>query len=285
MEEEIKVYTRFMFDGQFEYQNVWYKNPPTYCSLHYHPTFEILLFVEGDAYFSVEGEKYSLTHNDLMITRKDEFHCEFFYSDTPYARKILYIKPPFIASLNTDEYNPLINFNKKKFGRNNKIDCSIVEREGIPELFDEIENDLRIDTPARHFMLRLHSALLLAKISELLEQSDSPSSSNDRITNLINYINHNLSGDLSYEALSKHFFVNKDYLCRTFKLQTGFTIGEYVKNKRIIKAKELLLKGVPAQEVSDMVGYCDYPTFYRMFKKITAQSPRDFVNRSGINNV
>ena len=84
--------------------------------------------------------------------------------------------------------------------------------------------------------------------------------------NLLNYV----------DLLEKQFFVNKYYLSHTFKKSTGFTVVEYITHKRIIWAMDLLTVGQPALEVAHTVGFSDYSTFYKAFKKITGISPREY---------
>ena len=87
--------------------------------------------------------------------------------------------------------------------------------------------------------------------------------------NLLNYV----------DLLEKQFFVNKYYLSHTFKKSTGFTVVEYITHKRIIWAMDLLTVGQPALEVAHTVGFSDYSTFYKAFKKITGISPREYSSR------
>lgn len=51
---------------------------------------------------------------------------------------------------------------------------------------------------------------------------------------------------------------------------------EYLTYKRIMKAKELILKDIPINQLSKTVGFKDYSNFYKAFKKITGLSPRQY---------
>jgi YesN/AraC family two-component response regulator len=152
----------------------------------------------------------------------------------------------------------------------------LVVHYGIDKLFADIEDALRAESPESEYLVKLYLGLMLASISKLLYKNDSDYQSDDRITKLIYYINENLSEDLSYDSLSKIFYINKNHLGFMFKRQTGIPLGEYIKHKRIIKAKNLLLSGMPAMQAAKKVGFNDYPTFYRMFKLLTGNTPREF---------
>ena len=60
---------------------------------------------------------------------------------------------------------------------------------------------------------------------------------------MLDYINNNLVGDLSLDALGGLFNLSKSQLNRQFKKLTGTTIGEYVNAKRLLlpKKRRLLL--------------------------------------------
>jgi len=102
-----------------------------------------------------------------------------------------------------------------------------------------------------------------------------------KIVTILNYINNNLDKKITLDILQKKFFLNKYYLSRTFKKNTGFTIIEYVIYKRIIWAMELLISGKTALDVAHTVGFGDYSTFFKAFKNITGCSPSRYRNQLG----
>ena len=50
--------------------------------LHNHDSYEIYMFLEGDAKYIVEGNTYSLEPCDMIIIRKHEMHRVFHNSST-----------------------------------------------------------------------------------------------------------------------------------------------------------------------------------------------------------
>lgn len=53
----------------------------------------------------------------------------------------------------------------------------------------------------------------------------------------------------------------------------GITLNEYITQKRIMLAKEYLMGGIPPSQVYSKVGFWDYSSFYRAFKKTLGYSP------------
>ena len=78
---------------------------------------------------------------------------------------------------------------------------------------------------------------------------------------------------------AKRFFISKYYLCHLFRKHTGVTVLAYLNSKRIAMAHHLISKGEPPTEVAYRVGFQDYSTFYRAYKKETGQAPTEVASR------
>ena len=75
--------------------------------------------------------------------------------------------------------------------------------------------------------------------------------------------------------------VSRTKLHVKLKSLINMSIGEYIKEMRIRKAKEMLLKGYTATETAYATGFSDANYFTKCFKKATGRLPREFV-RGGV---
>ncbi len=92
---------------------------------------------------------------------------------------------------------------------------------------------------------------------------------------MLSYIDSHLGAEkLSSALLSKKFYMSETELNRSFKKSTGLPVGKYINIKRLILARELLKKGMPANEVSLRCGFNDYSTFFRAYKKQFGANPK-----------
>ncbi|MDR3824415.1 MAG: helix-turn-helix transcriptional regulator [Clostridia bacterium] len=91
------------------------------------------------------------------------------------------------------------------------------------------------------------------------------------------YQSKNISADITLDFLAEKFFINKYYMCHTFKKQTGITIKEFMNTRKITKAKQMLSEGADIMGLCYECGFNDYSTFYKAFKKLTGKSPKDFL--------
>lgn len=98
-----------------------------------------------------------------------------------------------------------------------------------------------------------------------------------RIMRVIEYIQKNISKNISRSELAELVYLNEDYFTRVFKKQTGYTYKEYVLMEKMRKAQVLLEQTkFPVSIIASKVGYDNCSHFTKMFKKITGATPKDF---------
>ncbi|MBO5305528.1 MAG: PocR ligand-binding domain-containing protein [Clostridia bacterium] len=99
------------------------------------------------------------------------------------------------------------------------------------------------------------------------------------IQRALNYIHENLGTELTVESISKNANISKSAMYRRFQSCFGCTVSEYISEKRIEKATELLAKSdLSVEEVSRVVGFSSGSYFSKIFKKKRGISPFQFKN-------
>ena len=112
-------------------------------------------------------------------------------------------------------------------------------------------------------------------IAEKIETSRYNTTNAD-ILKAINYIEKNLSNNISCKNVSSHINMNSNYFSRLFKKEIGLSFSDFVLQKRIDKATELLFNTSHSiQEIVDMVGIESISYFYRTYKRLTGSTPGD----------
>ena len=97
------------------------------------------------------------------------------------------------------------------------------------------------------------------------------------------YVDLHYSEDISRNSLSDIFYLDPDYASKLFKKETGISFKNYIINKRIEVAKNLLrTTDLPINTVADNVGYGNYSYFTRLFKKVTDMTPIEYRNADNI---
>ena len=90
------------------------------------------------------------------------------------------------------------------------------------------------------------------------------------------YIEKNYSNGILKNDVADYFNINKDYLGRKFKEETGKSITEYMLEIRINKAKQLIEQNYSFSEICYRVGYIDTRNFRRLFQKATGMTMQEY---------
>lgn len=244
---------------------------------HKHEEYEFYLFLNGDAVFFTESHGYKLSPGDLFIIPPQLWHRAQTFEDQIYERVYLNLPLEAIIEFSTSQTN-------------------LTQILPLPKSQPKI---LRLDASARaHFtksidqMIRLKAGQTIGYdiqinliLIELLLQLNRYGSSESTITHvalptmivdLIAYIDRHLTGSLSLQKMSQALHLSEGHLSRSFKKFMGLTLQDYITNKRIDKATELLKDGASVQDAAYASGYENYAHFIRSFKKTKGLSPGKF---------
>lgn len=104
---------------------------------------------------------------------------------------------------------------------------------------------------------------------------------NSIIKTVIEYTDANINDEnLSLSWLAqKILYINVDYLGKLFKKKTSQSYSNYILNRRINKAKELINEqaDIKIYEIAEQVGYGNNPQYFsQVFKKTTGYSPSEY---------
>ncbi len=120
------------------------------------------------------------------------------------------------------------------------------------------------------------AALLERGFSKLLPK---PSYSG-LVTRAVELVDRELAESLTGELLARRLGVSRPYLAAIFRRETGHTLHDYVTERRVTRAKELLQHSeLGVGEIASRLGFKTIFHFSRVFKEQTGQSPRKFRNQ------
>ncbi len=96
---------------------------------------------------------------------------------------------------------------------------------------------------------------------------------NDYVRSVKDFVSAKYIEPISVEEVAAQVNLDRRYISRIFKQNTGKSIQEYIIGVRIEKAKKLLEQGSTVAEAARLCGYGDVCNFSKMFKKQTNVSP------------
>ncbi|MFZ4870636.1 MULTISPECIES: response regulator transcription factor [Enterococcus] len=90
-------------------------------------------------------------------------------------------------------------------------------------------------------------------------------------------IEQQMAGDLTNQTIAEQVFLSPNYMAATFKALTGRLLSEYITEKRLEKAKELLLTtNLPIVKIAKQVGFSSQSYFTKNFKRFFGVTPKRF---------
>ena len=246
---------------------------------HYHDFHKLILILSGDVKYYIEGLEYQLMPFDFVLVNRFFIHKPERGEDQgkgDYDRIILYLKDEFL-----EKYGLLDAFEKARQLKSYVVRFPGNVSASIYELLEILEKDLSVrdkeyagELTVRLDVLRVLIAFNKACVSE--DMGFKPEARyNRKVIELIEYITDNLTCDLSIDSLADHFFMSKYHMMRIFKSETGYSIHQYITEKRVILARNLIMSGTAATAACLDCGFKDYSSFSRAFKNQLGILPSD----------
>lgn len=99
----------------------------------------------------------------------------------------------------------------------------------------------------------------------------------DVIYDVIEYLDTHFTESYNRKELAHRFGLNEDYIGQLFKKTTGMSITNYIFDRRIDAAVQLVLEtNSKIIDIAYHVGFENLTLFYRCFKKRTGMTPNDY---------
>lgn len=248
---------------------------------HYHDFHKILIHLNGNTSYCIEGRTYTLHQNDIIFVNAGEVHRPIIHPGSPYERIVIYISQDFLnnydranndislcftqASKMQSHVLRLPSFYNSKLGKITKeLEASLNDSDYANELYHEI---LFLE-----FMIQLNRAVIHNHVEYI-----SNTTSDSKTIQIINYLNQNLTNDISIDSIAEKFYISRYHLMHTFKIETGYTIGNYITTKRLQLAQSLIANGTSINNACFSSGFKNYSTFSRAYKKLFNCTPRESI--------
>ncbi|WP_017211535.1 AraC family transcriptional regulator [Clostridium beijerinckii] len=248
---------------------------------HYHDFNKIIIFLSGKVTYLIEGKAYNLKPWDILLVNNHDVHKPIIDSSEIYERIIIWANSDFIENHNYENCDLSTCFrlaNEKSF---NLIRLNSKLQDNIKFIIDSLmtsfnSQDFGSKLLSNSLFIQLLVYLNRVHVNNMYINDEASLKYDKQIEKILKYINNNLSENLSTETLSQKFYISKYYLMHKFKKETGYTLHNYVNQKRLLMAKDLIISGEQITKVYLQCGFNDYTCFLRSFKNLFKKSPSEF---------
>ena len=249
------------------------------ASPHSHDVIsEIIQCFENNGKILINGELYNMKKNALYFIHGLDTHFVAPEDLNRYNHSIINLNTPELKKLfyNLDMKDEF----KKIFTSKGGTYCELTNEAVIEadKLFLEIDTIINDNYKIKY--ARLASALVgLVDIG--LKYAEKAEKTNDKLTDIISFISDNALNKLTIDEICEKTHISKYHLCRIFKENMGVTIGEFIKNRRISVAKQLLRNSeYKIIEIAEKCGFSDSGFFAKVFLREVGITPSDFRKNS-----
>ena len=240
---------------------------------HYHTFHKIIILLAGKAGYAIEGERYDLSPGDFVLVGRGSIHRPEVAEDDFYERMILYIDPAYLTSLSTGDCDLEGCFRQAQTAFR-----YVYRDEGgsrVRQLFETLARTDREGGYGAALLERAQFLELMVEVNRVCRGGHQvqAAAGDSKVVALLQYLNLHLTEELSIDQLAERFYISKYHMMRRFRQETGYSIHGYLTEKRLLLAQRLLAQGVSPSEAGEQVGYQDYSTFSRAYKKHFGRGP------------
>ncbi len=242
-------------------------------NFHYHNSFEIYYLVSGNRKMLVQDKVYELCPSDIVLLRPNILHRSM--NSGVHSRINIVFDNLFLDNYFTKSASEYLTscFDTEFIKLNNN------ENQQFLKIFSEIKNKYNSHLPCFVSLAKILELFINAKKRQETEFSTRIflSNTSEKITSVIEYISKNYNIISSIDEIARYCYINKSYLCRLFKKETGLTVFEYLNLVKIYRSCELICNtNDTIADIAIKCGFSSISYFSYTFKKLIGKTPLQF---------
>ena len=268
-----REYVTYLDDSSIR---IWYSDIPWRYETHDHSAVEILLTLEGMVTYTVEDKIYQVRKGEILIVPPDTLHSLTMGEGS--SRYLFLFESDAIMTMR--DIKSMAMYFHKPFHLRDGSDAHVRIRELLLRAREAYEKrDLMWNTMCYSCILRVYATLgqrylsgIKPRTGEAVRNMDS-----EVINAVMTYINNHYREELSLEDVAKFAGFSRYYFSRSFKRQTGYSFKDYLCQKRLQVAMDLLIRtNRSMRDVAIESGFGSVATFNRVFRGKKGCTPTQY---------
>lgn len=221
--------------------------------------YDFTFMLKGEMTYIVDGKSYTIRENDAILIKPGSMR-----------ERILPTEPVKYVSFNftvfDDSVIPKQTYLRDIISHDIRALVSVFSAAHISDIYATREKVINILN------------YILLEIRDIIDFD----SNNKHIIEIIKYINEHIAEPITLSTISDVINLSKEYTSHIFKKETGKTVTEYINERKLIIAKEMILStSYPLTYISNRMSYENYSYFTKVFKKQFGVTPRALRKSNG----
>ncbi|MEK6795368.1 MAG: AraC family transcriptional regulator [Spirochaetota bacterium] len=256
---------------------------------HVHDCKELLYIVEGSGAIAIGENEFPIIRADCIVLRENETHRIIDSPERPIHLYAIYYADTLWTKSEQDAFFPLFDALSPADRVISTSASPFLARTGslIKDMLFEQANTSG-DRPliAKAYL----SELIVGILRHVRAAGDGAGSSGmspteRKVQTLAEFLSRYCHRRNSIEAMAALVPLGKRQFSRIFYKVTGKNFKEYLNHARIEKAKVTLSTGADIVAACFEAGFEDVSYFYKVFKKETGLTPREYILSAGVRAV
>ena len=265
-------------DAPITFAHIKDYDSPGNHQLHINNYIEVYVYVSGDTDYIVSDKYYSLKSGDIIVITPQEVHKAVLHNNCLYER--FYILVP-VHMFSRFVFDPLEKMLNRSPGSPALVSLRPKERETAMNILYKVSELCRDNTDSNKLMIAYTQVIkFLCLLNENMESLSVDVFRKEHIPEIVSevlvYIDKNLTSLQSSAEIAEHFKVTPQYLSTVFKKYIGTSIKIYIRTNRIALAKSLLNSGCSVTEACYESGFNDCSYFIKHFKQCLGVTPLQY---------
>ena len=246
-------------------------------SLHSHTFYELLYCINDcGAEYLVGADRYRLQKGDIIFVPPGISHRPLLAEPLPepYERYVLWLSQEFV-----DEFVARFAPEGLPATYGTLLRTGDTKWELLGGYFRRGVLEAENQAPGWEAAVFGNTITLLTLMGRSIQEQTASvlkAEKPDLLNEVLAYIELHLHEKITLEETAKHFYVSVSTITQLFRHKMGTSFYRCVTQRRLIAAKLLIGEGVSLEDVSRSVGFADYSSFYRAFKKEYGITPRQY---------
>ena len=237
-----------------------------------------IYFLEGKTKINSAQEQEQVQAEESLLLKCGSYFADLLkYGDNDkYEILVFHLYPDILREIYTNEIPSFIKPSKNKSFINKVVATGIIKKfvESLQFYFDnpELVSDELLKLKIKELVLLLFQTNNASSIISLFSDLFTP-----RNLSVTEVVNNHLFSNLSIEDLAALANLSVSTFNRTFQSMFNDTPANYIKIKRLERAKELLsISALTISEISFQTCFNDVAHFSRSFKNVFHNTPSSF---------